>query len=368
MEFCVQDEAMMRNPDPNVRAAAIARAKELGATHIRMMLYMQDMHPCRGAEGTARLALYEAAVREAQAAGLKVQLVLTGVASPWGTPTKNGSPCAAPPGINPSVKGYGQYVKTMVKHFSALGVHRYSLWNEPNLPGFLCAGTKVSSDGDIDHTKCVGSSVERTAALYSRLYQKGYSVIRALERSKSIPKTEIIMGELAPTKTTDKFLAAVFHPGAKFQADGFSVHPYQYCTPPDTHKNEYVKGTECNWPAGAHYGIAWAPQWQNRLSSLHKKGRLSTPRGGKVPLYLTEFGYHLDGHAALPEDVRAKWYPRAMSEAARAGAKGMNIYQIFNGSGAPGVWDTGLVAQGNIPRASFNALKGWAQKHGYKTQ
>lgn len=62
MEFCVQDEAMMRNPDPAIRAAAIARAKELGATHIRMMLFMQDMHPCRGAEAAERLAIYEAAV------------------------------------------------------------------------------------------------------------------------------------------------------------------------------------------------------------------------------------------------------------------------------------------------------------------
>jgi hypothetical protein len=39
-----------------------------------------------------------------------------------------------------------------------------------------------------------------------------------------------------------------------------------------------------------------------------------------------------------------------MSEAKRAGAKGMNIYQLFNGSGAPGVWDTGLIAQGNVRR------------------
>lgn len=45
-------------------------------------------------------------------------------------------------------------------------------------------------------------------------------------------------------------------------------------------------------------------------------------------------------------------YPRAMSEAKRAGAKGMNIYQIFNGSGAPGVWDTGLVEPGNVRRES----------------
>lgn len=63
MEFCVQDEASMRNPDPATRAAAIARAKELGATHIRMMLYMGDLHPCRGEEAFQRLAIYEAAVR-----------------------------------------------------------------------------------------------------------------------------------------------------------------------------------------------------------------------------------------------------------------------------------------------------------------
>jgi hypothetical protein len=173
------------------------------------------------------------------------------------------------------------------------------------------------------------------------------------------------MGELSPVKSSEQFMNYIFHEGAHYKADGFAVHPYQYCTPPDNHSKNYVKGTQCTWPSGFGYGIAWSPTWQDRLKHLHEKGRLSAPKGGAVPLYLTEFGYHRDGKAALPETARSKWYPRAMSEAKKSGAKAMNIYQIYAGNGTPGVWDTGLIAPGDVPLASFTALQNWSKANGY---
>ncbi len=98
MEFCVQDEASMGNPDPAVRAAFLQRARQLGATHLRQMIYMQALHPCRKEEADAALAKYETLVREAQASGLEVQLVLTGVAAQWGIPRHENVACAKAPG------------------------------------------------------------------------------------------------------------------------------------------------------------------------------------------------------------------------------------------------------------------------------
>lgn len=197
----------MRNLDPTIRAAGLQRMQQLGATHLRMMLYIQDFDPCCGSEADQRMAIYEAAVQEAQAAGFSVQMVITGVAASWGAPTQNGSACGPPSGINPSLPAYENFVKEMVQHFSALGVHRYSLWNEPNLSAFLCATnvTKVirtsarfllsdalNSLSDIQNdTSCSGSTVEQTATLYGALYRSGYSIIRQLESSNSIPPTQV---------------------------------------------------------------------------------------------------------------------------------------------------------------------------------
>src|SRR5689334_6021247 len=132
------------------------------------------------------------------------------------------------------------------------------------------------------------------------------------------------MGEVAPGSNTGRFVDTLFATRA-YQADGFAVHPYQYCTAPESRGSKFVSST-CNYVAGDKYGIAWASDWQSRLKQLHSSRRLSTPGGDRVPLYFTEFGYHRNT-PPLPEGVRAAWYPRAMSVAKEAGARSMNIYQ-----------------------------------------
>lgn len=171
------------------------------------------------------------------------------------------------------------------------------------------------------------------------------------------------MGELAPAENTGRFMHTLFAHHS-YQADGFAVHPYQYCTAPDSRGSHFVT-PECNYVAGAKYGIAWASDWQSRLKHLHTAGRLSTPGGEKVPLYFTEFGYHRNT-PPLPEPARAAWYPRAMSVAKEAGARSMNIYQLVAGAGMDdaSTWDTGLVLNG-VPLPSFVALQDWSRKNGY---
>jgi len=109
-------------------------------------------------------------------------------------------------------------------------------------------------------------------------------------------------------------------------------------------------------------GIAWTRSFNKLLAKWAKKKLLITSRGKKVPLFLTEFGYHKTGAFALPEEFRAKWYPKAMNVARQQGAKQMTIYQLFS-SGAG--WDTGILAPDGSPLPSFLALQAWAKKNGY---
>jgi hypothetical protein len=176
------------------------------------------------------------------------------------------------------------------------------------------------------------------------------------------------------------------------------VHPYQYCTPPNTKRAEYAPGSPCRYLEGTGLGMAWTGDVQQRLDKLHRSGRLTTPRGGRVPLFLTEFGYVAYGGNEIPENVRAAWYllavdvrddryhrrdvtpgnevpepyrakwlPMAMEKAKRVGAKEMVVYQLWS-SGPQSPWDTGILDQAGNPLPSFNSLQRWAQRNGYHTK
>jgi len=110
-------------------------------------------------------------------------------------------------------------------------------------------------------------------------------------------------------------------------------------------------------------GIAWAPRYQAQLAKLAASRALLTPKGKQVPLFFTEFGYHKTGANALPENIRAKWYPKAMEVARRSGARQMSIYQLY--PGLAGAWDTSLLNAKGESLPSYIALQGWAKKQGY---
>jgi hypothetical protein len=285
--------------------------------------------------------------------------VLTGVAAGWGVPRRNGVPCAKPTGLRPSTKGFVKFINNIVPFFAKKGVRRWSIWNEPNLGSFLCAGKGVASSGNIDHAKCKGSSLAKQASLYRKLYQAGYNAIRKLVKKGKAPKsTQVLIGELAAAHDGHKFMELVLKKGG-LKAHGLSSHPYQYCTKPS--KKTFKFPTNCK--RKMKEGIAWTRDWRQRLSSWARSNKLRTPRGGVPPLYLTEFGYHRTGPYAVPENVRAQWYKQAMDVAKKSGAKQMVIYQLFPSN--PGAWDTGLLDGAGGALQSFYGLYNWAKKNGY---
>jgi len=301
---------------------------------------------------------YERIVTEAKANNIAVQMVISGVAGSSGVPCKG----AHASGVNPSIANYTAFVEEWVPHFNAMGVERFSLWNETNYPAFLCAGT-VTQSGNVDTAIChSGAKASRAAAkknsakMTRKLFVAAYAAIQSLKQGGQVTSTtQVFIGETADVDLT--FMKELFS-GRKLVADGFSLHPYQYCQSPKTDKF-YPKCYSSKMP-----GISQVHTAQKLLASLAHKGLFQTPHGGVVPLWLTEFGYFRTGGDSLPENMRAKWYPDAMDVVLKDGVRGMNLYQLWQSP--KGEWDSSLLDLNGNPLPSFTALHNWAVKHHYK--
>jgi len=204
---------------------------------------------------------------------------------------------------------------------------------------------------------CFGS--KRTC----RLYKAGYGAIRALQKQKAIGKdVEILIGEISSAHAGVKFMDLVLKNG-RLVADGMAVHPYQFCTDPRS-KARPGKGAPCSrWMPG---GIAWLDEWNQGVDRWAKSKRLLTSRGKKLPVLVTEFGYlRAPSTTKIPEEFRAKWLPLAFDVANKAGVKQMLQFGVTT-SNDPNSWDSGIIDANGNPLPSYNALKDWAKRNGYK--
>jgi hypothetical protein len=391
MEFALQDDAVFAgsvNVDMDTRSVQIVtpnqdlafqRALELGVQRIRTMLYIQD--PCTPQViRDAHRQQYTQFVSKARGFGLEVHLTLSGIAAPWGRPIgwsvekdPNGNwipfYCNNATGVLPNMTLWSEWVSDSISFYSQIGVTRFTLWNEPNLPAFLCPVIPtIPPNGTIDDAKCLNATIEQQATLYMTVWHTGAKAVDELRQMGVInDSVQVLVGDLAPLPNVKEFMERM----EDVIADGFGEHPYQYCTPPETQLPIFDPNiTTCQHLAGKGAGIAWAEDLQHRLSYLAGKGQLvlrGSNNSAPLPLFLTEFGYPRTGPNALPEDVRCDWLPRAMSVAAKAGVKSMNVYQLF--ISPPWVaWDTGITDEAGNPLCSYTALQQWATDNGYPTQ
>jgi len=335
------------------------KIKAMGATCIRQMLYMHRLDPC-GAKFLENLRRYEHLVDAANARRLKVELVITGVASTWGAAVgSNGKPCGLPKGINPTPSDLRKFIDRVVPLFARKNVTRFSIWNEPNIANWLCNGTvKTNSDGK--GVQCQGSTLEGQAKLYRALYIAAWNKIQSLKKAKKIPaRTKVIFGEVYGSNDGLKFLRLATRGKNGLKAHGMATHPYQYCFAPNKRSFNFPHQSCKLKQVG---GMGWTGEYIRLAKSLAKAGRLQTPKKRTVPVYLTEFGYLKAGEHQLPEKIRAKWYRRAMTLAKTKGVAQMTIYQLYPRASG---WDFGLLNKDGSALPSYIALQVWARENGY---
>ena len=202
-ESIIEDELRMLHSGPEARAAALDDAVALGADTIRANVQWARYAPA--ATSTERPAGFDGAnpaayppgswdaltelIAGAEARGMSVLLTVTGSGPAWasrcGGSIVKRQTCRPRPGM------FGEFVRAVGLQFPQ--VKRWSLWNEPNQPGWLSP----------QFGRVRGAVVPVAADVYRSLARSAISGLRASGHGGD----QILLGETAPVGRTTGSLA-----------------------------------------------------------------------------------------------------------------------------------------------------------------
>ena len=270
---------------------------------------------------------YDGAVQAAQTHGVKIQMTLTVPAPAWATGNHK-------PGVyKPNAKLYGDFVKATAKQYKGL-VDRYSVLNEPNLLAWI-------------------APLKSNAKIYRSMYVAAYNAVKGVD-----PTAQVLIGETSPFSLAKgratapiKFLNAVAKSG-HLTADGYAHHPYDF-----RHKINY------NYPGKDNATLKTLGNLTGALNKLAASGRLTTPAGKPLDLYLTEWGYMGPGTKyAVGEGTRSKYLPQGFQMALdNPRVKEMLQYLLISPGKRYRFFDMSLVKRTGAQGAAFKALAKWAK-------
>ncbi len=361
MEIQLQDDGIFLFPnDYYSRDVAFRQARALGVTGLRMNIQWFMAMPRAQAQSTIKpsqvnyqFGVWDNAIARARQYGMHVQLALAGDPPAWACGNlRQPYDCD---GYMPNVAEFRAFAQAVAAHFGG-SVWRYSIWNEPNWYTWI-------------------SPHDRSPMLYRELYQAGYEGVKA-----GYPNATVLMGEFAPRFQENvaipplEFLRKMVCVNSKFKRkrnadrkcgteplklDGVATHPYHFEVKPTKHSENPDDLTMAN-----------IDDINVHLNKLRDLGVID-PSKRRVPVYLTEHGYMVTGNPAIrprrriPEYKRQKWIVDAFRIAQETRRiKGMVYYNLVSpplGS-ASSYFDLGLIQTNGVPRASYYALRNWAQQ------
>lgn len=259
--------------EPAVRDAYLDGVKSMGMRWVRTDLAWKYLQPTKG--GAYNWAIYDGFVRAAAQRGIQVIGILD-YAPDWAAaPDCNVTQGLCPPA---SLSQFNSYVNATVRHYKALGVRTWEVWNEPNIALFW--GPKPN------------------AATYTSLLKNSYNTIKSIDSG-----AVVISSGLAPADTTDTtaapedFLRAVYANGGKRYFDAVGAHPYSY-------------------PAAPGDTDPWSG-WQ-RMVNMHNIMQANGDGAKKV--WATEVGAPTNGPGVMASQYDRKYaqYPDHVDEAFQA--------------------------------------------------
>ena len=313
----MQDDGAFVAAAPADRTRALDYAHDMGVTYLRITLVWEAFRN----EG---FEPYDAAIDEARAKGMDIQLTVTG--NPKFTSRGHGYVGYR----DPAPGRYARWIGAVARHFQGR-VAYYSLWNEPNLHDYLAP--------QIVGRRAVGHKI------YARLVRAGYRAVKQAD-----PEAKVLVGESAPSGHPLRFIERTARalPGG-LVADGFAQHAYQFL--------KIAPGRPQGRYAG---GISNMSLIRQKMRRLARSGQLRTPAGDPLPIYLTEFGYPRPGayYGFFSDRLRADYTVRAFRFAKQEGAEVLVWYQLFNHKGPAHkkLWDTGLLRADGRPTSVYTQL------------
>jgi hypothetical protein len=303
------------------RDRALNHAVALGATRIRVnVLWARTLASGGAAHPVYDFSAIDALEAAAARRDIKLQLTIAGPAPAWATGDHRVG------NVAPDAAKFGAFARTVATHFAGR-VDRYSIWNEPNWSSWLGPQT-------------------RAASLYRALYRSGYKAIKRAD-----PDAKVLIGELAPVGSGRaiaplKFLRDVTCRGcAPLQADGFALHPYQLTAAP-----------AMTFGGPDDVTIGTLGRLTQALDALARRHALTTPKGRRLDLYLTEFGYLTKGRRAQKPSVRATWLSAAVAIARRnPRVRQLLQYQLIDPP-AGDLWHSAILDRRGRLQPAYKAL------------
>ena len=343
MEFALQDDAVFVTNEYYGRERGLAKAQEMGVSHIRVNVLWAAVvgnsanRRSRPSRVNYDYTAYDQIVTAARARGLQVQMALTGPAPAWATGNKKRGP------YKPKYRYFEDFVEETVRHFHSL-VNRYSIWNEPNHVGWL-------------------APLRSGPGLYSQLYKVGYDAIK-----RNNPNAQVLFGETAPYASRRgsampplQFLRGVLRANRSYRgssryalkADGFAHHPYDF-----GHKPTY------RYPGSDNVTLATLSRLTSALNKLRSSGLLTTPSGGHLDLYLTEYGFMQSGRYGIRDATRASYLKQAF-DMARKNPRVKQILQflLVQPSKTYRFFDTAILGRKGKETRAFRTLKSWNARY-----
>jgi hypothetical protein len=346
MELAIQDEGVFVEGNKRWQGdKPYEYARALGVTRIRANVsWAYTMSPtqysARRKPATIQydFSNIDALVNNAAEHGMRVHLSLTGPAPRWANSRRAQPQRGA--WYKPNAVEYGRWASIAAEHFRGR-VDRYSVWNEPNWKTWL-------------------GPLSSGPSLYRSLYSRGYAAIK-----KADSRAKVLIGETSPYKRAGlstaplAFLRAVTCVNKKYRrarkctrlrADGYAHHPY-----------DFMHAPAFQYPGEDNVTIGTLSRLTRALDRLSRAGVLRKNGGGRMPVYLTEYGYFAAGKRALPAKTRSRYLQQAYTLALRnARVKSQLQYLLpILPRGADSTFNTGVVTQTGKRLPQYHALQRW---------
>jgi hypothetical protein len=349
MELAIQDDGLFlqgRKGWGGERAFDYIRA--LGVTRIRVnLLWSYTMGPKQyGARRKPSRIYYQFGqvdelIDKAARNGIRVHLSLTGPAPRWANARRAGTSKAW---YKPNAREFGEWSDVVAKHFAGR-VDRYSVWNEPNWKTWL-------------------GPLKAAPSIYRGLYSRAYKAIKAAD-----PRAKVLIGETSPYSRPGfstaplAFLRAVtcvdrnykrVRSCTKLKADGYAHHPYDFSHAP-----------AFQYPGADNVTIGTLRRLTRALDRLSRSGALRFAGGGRMPLYLTEYGYFASGKRALRAQTATRYLQQAYLIALKNGRVRSQLqYLLLTLPGSSrSTFNTGVVKPSGKRLPQYGGLQRWYRGH-----
>ncbi len=344
LELGIQDDALFVQGNKRWRGdRSFQYAKAIGATRIRVNLLWAYSMP--NAQSSARrrpqqihdqFTQIDNLIDAARTHGIRVHVTLSGPSPRWANVLRS----TQRSWYKPNPREFGEFAGVVARHFKGR-VDRYSIWNEPNWKTWL-------------------GPLAAAPHIYRELYifrlhgdqargQEGQGADRrdrARTDAPACPPRRSFLRKVTCVNRNYRRTRGC----PRMKADGYAHHPYDFKNSP-TYR----------YPGGDNVTMGTLSRLTNALDRLQRSGALRFNGGGRMPVYLTEYGYFASGYRALSAEKRARYLQQAYSMALRnTRVKGHIQYMLLTLQGNTGsTFNTGLVSGTGTRSVQYNALARW---------